>query len=234
MKNRYVITDIHGCANTFEALLNKIGLTKEDELYILGDYVDRGPGGKQSIDIVMGLEDEGYSVHSLVGNHDLMLWIAMEKLNPSYEERYSETAISFGVENATHIPKKYGDWITNLPYYIELDQYILVHGGVNFKLEDPLSVQADLLVARGWYDEINYEWLGDRIIIHGHTPVPQKQLEEMVDNQLTNQYIDLDNGCVFDNPGFRHLVCLNLKDMSLTYQKNIDGYHKRVFNLYKV
>jgi len=232
MKNQYIITDIHGCANTFDALLNKIGLTKDDELYILGDYVDRGPDGKQSIDLVMNLEEQGYKVHSLVGNHDLMLWVAMEKLNPSYEERYPETAISFGVDNCTQIDQKYKDWIAGLDYYIEIDNYILVHGGVNFQLADPLSNKEDLLVARGWYDDINYDWLGNRVIIHGHTPVMRDELEKMVDNHQTNQYIDLDNGCVFDKPGFQHLVCLNLKDMSLIYEKNIDGYHKRVFNLY--
>ncbi len=234
MTNQYIITDIHGCANTFDALLNKIGLSKNDELYLLGDYVDRGPNGKDSIDVVMNLQEKGYKAHALLGNHDAMLLEAMTTFNPNYEERYAETSISFGVENVTQIDHKYLNWINRLGYFIELDQYILVHGGLNFQLDNPLSNLNDLLVARGWYDEIDYEWLGDRIIIHGHTPVAQKQMELMVDNHLEKQYIDLDNGCVFDNLGFRHLACLNLKDMSLTYQKNIDGYHKRAFNLYEV
>ena len=40
---KYAISDIHGCLKSFQALLEKIDLKKEDELFLLGDYIDRGP-----------------------------------------------------------------------------------------------------------------------------------------------------------------------------------------------
>lgn len=41
---RYIISDIHGCYHEYMELLNKIKFSDKDELYILGDAVDRGPG----------------------------------------------------------------------------------------------------------------------------------------------------------------------------------------------
>jgi serine/threonine protein phosphatase 1 len=43
---RFAISDIHGCARTFGALLNKINLSPVDELFLLGDFIDRGPDSK--------------------------------------------------------------------------------------------------------------------------------------------------------------------------------------------
>ena len=39
---KYVMSDIHGCYDEFIEMLNKINFSKEDELYILGDILDRG------------------------------------------------------------------------------------------------------------------------------------------------------------------------------------------------
>ncbi|MGB3587457.1 MAG: metallophosphoesterase, partial [Tunicatimonas sp.] len=52
---QWVITDIHGCAKTFEALLQRINFRRSDSLYLLGDYVDRGPDSKGVLDLVMQL-----------------------------------------------------------------------------------------------------------------------------------------------------------------------------------
>ena len=41
----YVMSDIHGEAARFYAMLEKIALGPEDRLIILGDVVDRGPDG---------------------------------------------------------------------------------------------------------------------------------------------------------------------------------------------
>lgn len=39
---RYLVSDIHGCFDQYQALLEKIRFSDEDELYVLGDVVDRG------------------------------------------------------------------------------------------------------------------------------------------------------------------------------------------------
>ena len=39
---RYLISDIHGCYDQYRQLLQKINFSSQDELYVLGDAVDRG------------------------------------------------------------------------------------------------------------------------------------------------------------------------------------------------
>ena len=60
--SRFAISDIHGCYKTLLALLDKIAFSKADELYILGDYVDRGPDSKGVIDHIFYLREQGYTV----------------------------------------------------------------------------------------------------------------------------------------------------------------------------
>lgn len=40
---RYMMSDIHGCYEEYRELLEKIGFDHDDELYVLGDAMDRGP-----------------------------------------------------------------------------------------------------------------------------------------------------------------------------------------------
>ena len=67
---RFAISDIHGCARTFEALLDRIAFTSQDELYLLGDYIDRGGDSKGVLDLIFRFQKEGYAVQCLLGNHE--------------------------------------------------------------------------------------------------------------------------------------------------------------------
>lgn len=41
----YVMSDLHGEADRFHAMLKKVGFSEDDTLIILGDVVDRGSDG---------------------------------------------------------------------------------------------------------------------------------------------------------------------------------------------
>ena len=41
----YVLSDVHGNERRFNSILKQINLQNEDTLYILGDVIDRYPGG---------------------------------------------------------------------------------------------------------------------------------------------------------------------------------------------
>ncbi len=63
----YVISDIHGCFEEFQAMLSKISLSSEDRLYLAGDYIDRG---EQSLAMLRWLEKCPENVFPIKGNHD--------------------------------------------------------------------------------------------------------------------------------------------------------------------
>jgi len=83
---RYAITDIHGGNLTFQALLRKINLRHSDQLFLLGDYVDRGPDSMGVLETICNLIDAGYDVRPLRGNHDEMLLRTITNDHDDYSE----------------------------------------------------------------------------------------------------------------------------------------------------
>ena len=63
----YVISDIHGCFDEFQAMLDKIRLSESDRLILAGDYIDRG---KQSLEMLRWLERCPANITAIKGNHD--------------------------------------------------------------------------------------------------------------------------------------------------------------------
>lgn len=68
----YVISDIHGAFDEFNALLDKIHLRfdGQDQLYLLGDYGDWNPKSMDAIQFVRELDESYNFVHCAMGNHE--------------------------------------------------------------------------------------------------------------------------------------------------------------------
>lgn len=223
--SKYAISDIHGCCKSFKALLEKINLQKDDELFLLGDYVDRGPDSKGVIDHIWLLQSQGHKIHCLAGNHEEKMLISCKSKEDMQEWLYwggRQTLGSFGVSAAHLIDQKYIDWLDKLPFYFAIDNFILVHAGLNFDAEDPLTDTKSMMWMRDYYDTIDYDWLKERIILHGHTPIAKLEIESLCDNINNNQYINIDNGCYYDKEGLGQLCCFKLEDCSTIYQPNIE------------
>lgn len=89
---KYVISDIHGCFDTFMSLLKKAKFDEnKDTLYILGDIVDRGPKIWETYEWVR--ERFGKSVYMICGNHenDLMMQLFALKGRQRKESPQEET-----------------------------------------------------------------------------------------------------------------------------------------------
>lgn len=73
---RYVIADIHGCYEEYMELMQKIKLSEKDQLYILGDALDRGPEPMKVLLDIMKRQNVTY----IVGNHDYLFLYFICKL----------------------------------------------------------------------------------------------------------------------------------------------------------
>jgi len=222
---RYAISDIHGCLKSFQALLKKIKFSKKDELFLLGDYIDRGPDSKGVIDYIWHLQAEGYKLQCLKGNHEQMMLDArqdMSKQRMWLMNGGMTTSESFNAAKLSDIPKRYFHWMEELPHYLEVDQYILVHAGLNFDVGNPLDHKHSMLWIRKWYEQINYDWLGDRIIIHGHTPTMKTIIQKRAKDLDFRPALVIDNGCVFKNDGLGSLIAYNLDKQSLHFQVRVE------------
>lgn len=221
---RYAISDIHGCLRTFQVMVEEeLSLQPEDHLYLLGDYINKGPESKGVLDYILQLREKGFQVTCLRGNHDQLLLDAVDEgehtlwLKPEDREKTME---SFGVKQLTDIPLRYLHFIRCMPLLVVLDDYILVHAGVNMSLSNPLATpNHTLLNTRA--AKASTKKLGGKVLVHGHLPVPRKKIEKVVKNPKKG--INLDAGCVyFKNKEFGNLCALNLDTLKLHWQKNID------------
>ena len=226
---KIAISDIHGCLKTFKSLLNEVAFSTNDRLYLLGDYIDRGEHSKGVIDYIFQLKKEGYEVHCLRGNHEQMM---LNALRGTHQDKQlwlrnggDATLNSFGLENIEAVSKKYIDFLHELGYYFEVDEYILTHAGLNFDHPDPLEGFFSMLWIRNWYKDINYDWLDDRIIVHGHTPLPIGVLEEGFDKLEINQFLDIDGGCVFRNirPNMGYMCAFDMTNRELIAIRSREG-----------
>ncbi len=222
---RYVTTDLHGCLQTFQHLLeHELKLLPEDELFVLGDYVNKGPDSRGVLDYLMALPKRGFRVYCLRGNHDQELLDAaqgFQQLTWASAADRQLTLESFGVARAEDIPEAYLSWLDELPYQLDIPGFTLVHAGYNFRLP-PDQMRSD------WHTMLNIKQftfdasrLQNRRLLHGHVPTPTAEVQRLV--RVKAQAISLDTGCVYrHNPELAHLAALNLDSFELTLQRNIE------------
>lgn len=204
---KYVVSDIHGCFETFYALVQKIDLQKDDRLFLLGDYMSRGPKSKEVIDFILQLVGEGYSIYSLKGNHE-------DLAQTGYGLR------KYNMLDADGKPiDRYMQFFADLYYYIELEDTFLVHAGFNFESDNPFEDYESMLWTKKNYRRVNPN--PRKRIIHGHFIKPLDNIQAAVQNK--EMWIPLDNGCYRKNkPHYGNLCCLELNEFQLTVQENVD------------
>lgn len=235
---RFAISDIHACNKTFMALIDQLKLTKDDQLFILGDLIDRGPDSKGVIDNIMALQADGFNITVLMGNHEDM----MVNSDQTLDHRCSwilnggkATLDSFGIDSYDQMDQKFKDFFDQMHDCVVLDKAVLVHAGLQFlpdfadrilgrtdTITDPITqTPVDFML---WSRDFQYDkdMLGGRMLICGHTPQPLPMIESLV---VDKGLIIIDNGCVFSKPysmDIGNLVALDIDSMDLIVQKNID------------
>lgn len=127
---RFAIGDIHGCARALEILLERMRLTSDDTVIVLGDAVDRGPDSNRVLDQLIDVRQHCGLVY-ILGNHEEMMLNAIEGMNKSEWLRHggSATLMSYGSDLA-NIPDEHLELIDATVRYWEGPTEICVHANL--------------------------------------------------------------------------------------------------------
>ena len=135
------IGDIHGHADQLEELLLKLGYVKKNGTYshperkvlFVGDYIDRGPQIRETLEIVKSMVDSENAI-ALMGNHEYnALCFHFQESEGGHLRKHLikniiqhyETLKQF--QNRQKEYEDYLDWFMSLPLYFETDQFKAVH-----------------------------------------------------------------------------------------------------------
>ncbi|MEN8121670.1 MAG: metallophosphoesterase family protein [Bacteroidota bacterium] len=223
---RFVIGDIHGCYQTFKKIVeNKIQLSKNDQLFLLGDYIDKGPESKKTLNYILKLIKKGYAVYPLRGNHEQTLLdteIEDDKKVLAWLMRQSSDMLKNG-----KLRKKHRDFLNSLPYYYELDNFFLVHANFQYEAKNPFEDKNAMLWRRKF--DWNRKILKKKTLIHGHQPKNFKEIIQSINKK--NKVIGLDNGVnyikkhkIYDYTQMGNLCALNLDTFEIIFQYNCEYY----------
>ncbi len=169
----YVCSDIHAEYNLFIKLLNKINFSNEDVMYICGDVVDKGNDSVRLIQHVMNAPN----IHTIIGNHEYdflkYYWGLMRQTNENYDNVLKKLQEYFPFDGNL-LDWETIDYIESLPYYIETDNFILVHSGLPIDKNNRVKILNDIkpeyLVYDRYFKEPNVMPITEKCILFGHTP----------------------------------------------------------------
>jgi bis(5'-nucleosyl)-tetraphosphatase (symmetrical) len=119
---RYAIGDVQGCDRELRTLLKLIGFSADrDQLWLVGDLVNRGPGSLAVLRFVHSLADNAVVV---LGNHDLHLLALAHK---SARYRKSDT-----LAQVLEAPDRDAllEWLMSRPLAYAQGNDLMVHAGV--------------------------------------------------------------------------------------------------------
>lgn len=118
----YAIGDIQGCYNELQRLLDRLAFDPaHDQLWLVGDLVNRGPG---SLEVLRFVKSLGESAITVLGNHDLHLLAVAAGV--------AELHRSDTLDGVLHAPDcdELLDWLRHQRLLHAEDHFVLVHAGL--------------------------------------------------------------------------------------------------------
>ena len=238
----YVASDLHGCYDEYKKMIDDvIKLSKDDELYIIGDVLDRGKMPLSILRDIMRREN----VHLIMGNHENFALNVLPYVN-SYIDEISEDFYSDDIKTKyytwffnggeTTFDEFYKlskneqteiiDFLRNLPSHIEIElngkKYFLTHAGID-NYDENADV-ADMPVENFiWHSPQSFSTPffkeENRFLVFGHVPTFRLNDCDAEEGKIfiKNNYIGVDCGCVFSKYYNGRLGCLRLNDMEEFY-----------------
>jgi serine/threonine protein phosphatase 1 len=161
-----IISDIHGCYDELQALLDQSGIGDDDRIICIGDLLDKGPQPRAVLDYFMATPNAS----SIRGNHEQK---HIDNITGKTAPRAAQLLTRW------HLDENYGKavaWMQGLPLYMDLPDALLVHGYYEPGIA-PTEQREDVLLGfssgekhlKANYDQPWFmQYDGDKPIVVGH------------------------------------------------------------------
>ena len=223
----YVIGDIHGCFDTFMALLKQ--LPKDAKIALVGDLIDRGPKSRQVVQYVID-----NNIDCVMGNHEDMMvkWPRHWDYNGGEQTLESYNINMFWNKDKPQFSDEFDahrKWMETLPVYLEYpdikkdDRHLVVSHSIihnywklrNEEGHKKATFNERVMWGRSFHKMKDQE---DIYNIIGHTPQENEATIKKI-------YANVDTGACYNGytqHGF--MTALKFPEMELITQKNVDIY----------
>lgn len=186
-----IISDIHGCYKTMRKLLRKC--PREDDVYLLGDMVDRGPDSRSVLEWA-----RSSAQGCVMGNHDHMMVDSLTgggQYDPGlWEHNGGDTTIeSFGSDE---VGEDLLNWIARLPPSIRVGKWMLSHTGHGHRRDISLF-------ERIWIRD-HPKYKDGLMRPYGHTPHHYVKAD--------SRAMCIDTGCAYASRGYGVLTAIVVPD----------------------
>lgn len=147
-----VISDIHGCYDAFNRLLELVSYDpSSDQLILLGDFVDKGPDSLEVVELARSLVQDSGAI-AIQGNHDERFVDVVSGRSQEAREKFfkhggrqtlrsyrkgmplagtDEEQLLALQETVNQQYPQHRLFLEQLPYYYEDEFFIYVHAGLN-------------------------------------------------------------------------------------------------------
>jgi len=227
------VSDIHTNLPYLKGLLKKVNFTDEDELIIVGDFLEKGEQNLETLRYVMELQKRG-NVHPLLGNCDD--WFRIFSYDEEADAHVTEYIMSrksgllwemlnscgvdpFEMESLTQVKKTLltsfePEWrfLAALPHAIKVGRYVFAHGGVHAEKSlydhEPHELKRynNFLATAGSFEN----W-----VVVGHWPVMLYRENTVNANPVVDRQrhiISIDGGCMLKDDGQLNALIIPDKD----------------------
>jgi serine/threonine protein phosphatase 1 len=223
----YAVGDIHGRLDLLGQLLSRVDADMADRpvtrpiFVFLGDYIDRGPSSRETIDRLLQRRELNECVF-LKGNHEQLVVDCLN--NPRVFHHWLrlggvETLASYGLtighltsrtkvaelQAAFHraLPRAHLNFFREQQTSFACGDFFFAHAGIKPRVSLSRQTERDLLWIREEFLTSNDDF--EKIIVHGHTPIHAIEVRP--------NRINIDTGAYATG----RLTCLVIDDSSLSF-----------------
>lgn len=217
MPRRIFIGDVHGHYDGLMYLLEAVAPDAADQVYFVGDLIDRGPDSAKVVEFVR------QNQHGCVlGNHEQLLLESFpnaEAYMPSFQNwLYSGGQATLSSYDSVDDLFEHIQWLKTLPYYLDLGDIWLVHAGVNPERSLMQQTSHEFCWIREIFHSCERPYFQNKLIITGHTIT--FTLPGVMPGQIAQGpgWLDIDTGAYHPKSGWLTAVDI---DNDMIYQANI-------------